>query len=364
MHDVSAAGLTGKLYLVEGSPRWQLTFYAPHSNRRLRISTGLRDLTMAREKAKAIMAQTGREGLQALKAHAQRDTSETIGAAADHYLEKSTVASKQDNVNFLYKMVGTALEMDDRDKIRALPLTQLNRKLVAKFLENCTLKPMSKRTMIASARAVFCRIMDWQGFDLPDLTEFREATKRTGIRVNLDAFVPIPADVLATMEEKSKLAGGAIRRAYLLARRCGMTPKEISCCRKGWIEKRGDRHELLIVQRPEENFTLKTGSRRQRQISLPDALASELLTADNYMVPGNTFYMRNNWCMRVMNAWLREFLPDRRDLLYCLRKQAGSDLLNATGRISTVSRFLGHTTSSTTERHYTTMDQRVVLPDA
>jgi len=31
--------------------------------------------------------------------------------------------------------------------------------------------------------------------------------------------------------------------------------------------------------------------------------------------------------------------------------------------LRTVSRFLGHTTSSTTERHYATMDQRVELPD-
>jgi hypothetical protein len=51
-HKIQAAGLTGKIYQVNDSPRWQLEFRHPHTQKRLRISTGLRDLVMAKEKAK------------------------------------------------------------------------------------------------------------------------------------------------------------------------------------------------------------------------------------------------------------------------------------------------------------------------
>jgi integrase len=356
-------GLTGTLHKIGASPFYRLHFRHPSSMERQRISLATSDLSMAKAKAKAILEQTATEGLGALKDFTRKTSSESIGAACDHYLQTSKVDSRKDNVNALLVVLRDGLGVTDREKLRALPLTRLNRKLVSDFLRKTQLAPASQKTNLAMGRAVFCRANDWEGFDLPDLAEFRDATAKTGIRANLDAFVPLTADVLATLEEKSKLAGGGIRRAFLLARRCGMTPTEIAACRKGWIEKRGGKHELLLVQRPDEGFTLKTGSRRQRQIVLPDAVAAELLEADDYMVPGGTTYTRHNWCMRIMNNWLREFLPGRKDLLYCLRKQAGSDLLNATGRISTVSRFLGHTTSSTTERHYATMDQRVELPD-
>lgn len=356
-------GLTGKLYTIKDSPFWRLLFRHPASRKRQRISLGTSDLPTAKAKAKAILDKTADAGLAALKEFARRGSAVTVGEACDHYQKVSTVASRKSNVNALLVVLRHATGEEDREKLRAMSISRLNRKLVADFLRKSELRPQSKKTNLAAARAVFCRAVDWEGFELPDLSQFREASMKTGIRVNLDAFVPLPAATLEEMERRSKMAGGGIRRAFLLARRCGMTPKEIAACRKGWLEKRGEKYELLIVQRPEEDFTLKTGSRRQRQIALPPTLAAELLEAEDYMVPGTTAYMRHNWCMRVMNAWLREFLPERRDLLYCLRKQAGSDLLNATGRISTVSRFLGHTTSSTTERHYATMDHRVELPE-
>ena len=73
-HKIKEAGLTGKIYQVNDSPRWQLEFRHPHTQKRLRLSTGLRDLVMAKEKAKGILVDAGREGLAALQAHQQRAT--------------------------------------------------------------------------------------------------------------------------------------------------------------------------------------------------------------------------------------------------------------------------------------------------
>jgi integrase len=67
--------------------------------------------------------------------------------------------------------------------------------------------------------------------------------------------------------------------------------------------------------------------------------------------------------MRVFNAFLRGYMPDRDQLLYTLRKQAGSDWLVATGKISLVSKLLGHTSAAVTLRHYATYESSVTLPE-
>jgi site-specific recombinase XerC len=62
---------------------------------------------------------------------------------------------------------------------------------------------------------------------------------------------------------------------------------------------------------------------------------------------------------RIFNAFVREFIPERAAAAYELRKQAGSDMLNATGKISLVQHMLGHTEPSTTARWYAVYDREV-----
>ena len=169
-------GLTGTLYKVGKSPFWQLQFRHPSSLTRQRLSLATEDIAMARAKAKAILEQTATAGLAALKDHARKTSSESIGAACDHYLQTSKVDSRKDNVNALLVVLRDSLGVTDREKLRALPLTRLNRKLVSDFLRKTQLAPASQKTNLAMGRAVFCRANDWEGFDLPDLAEFRDAT--------------------------------------------------------------------------------------------------------------------------------------------------------------------------------------------
>lgn len=363
-HTIKTAGLTGSVYTAKGSPKYQLYFRHPQSRERQRISLGTENLEMALAKAKAILQKTGADGIAALKGYARRTGGRTVGEAVDHYLKVSTVATKQDNVNSLLRVLRTATGAADSDKARALPLARLSAKLVADYLRKATVAKTTQKSSLASARAVFCRFTDWQGFaGLPDLSEFRNAATRTGIRTGTNSFQPLPKDVLAKMEEATKRLGGAHRRAYILARYLGLGPKEIAGCRRGWIEERGGKHLLCVRQRPDENFTLKTGAVRERDLGIPETMVSELLTADDYMVPGGTPYMRLNWCLRHFNGWLREFIPDRRSALYELRRQAGSDWLTATGKISLVARMLGHASPTTSARFYATYERQVDLPE-
>lgn len=362
MH-ITAAGLTGLIVTVKDSKNYQLHFRHPQSRKRQRVSLGTSDESTAKARAKHILETTGKAGIAALRDHARRDTTATVGRACDHYLVTSTVTYRRDNVNCLYRVVRAALGTEDGSKARNLPLSRLNARLVSDYLRNAIVSQVTKKSCLASARAVFCRMTDWEGFDgMPDMRAFREAATGTGIRISLDAFQPLPKETLQRIEAGVRKHGGAYLRAYLLSRYCGLRPGEIAGFRKTWIERRGEQYVLCVRQRPYEGFTLKTGNRAERDIGIPADMAADLLACDDYGIPGGTPYMRYHWLLRVFNAYLKEFMPERKQLLYTLRKQAGSDWLAATGKISLVSKLLGHTSAAVTLRHYATYDQTVVMP--
>jgi len=357
MHVVKSSGLTGRLYTTAKSPRWQLKFYHPGIRKRQRISLGTTSLELAKTKAKAILDQTVSKGITVLKDHAMRATAAPVGKAIDHYLKVSKIASRHANVNCLLIVLRTALG-GDNDAVRAKPLSVISPALVAKYKEKFEGSPYSVRTNLASARAIFAHPLEWEGFELPEnIAKFAAATK--GMKAPVSTFIRIPPETLEKMETSSKAIGGPTRRAYLLTRYLGMTPKEVAYCRKSWIEDRGDRHVIVVVERPNEELTLKTGHKRGRVMALPTWMVPELLAAEDFMVTGRTVGMRTKFMDRNFNLWVREFLPDRRSAAYELRRQAGSDMLNATGKISVVQHMLGHSSPQTTARFYAVYDREV-----
>lgn len=356
-HKITAAGLTGRLYQVSDSPRWQLEFRHPHTRKRLRISTGLRDLVMAKEKAKGIMIDAGRDGLAALQAHQQRTTAKSVGEAIDHYLKVSKLPTKQANVNRLLRFLRAVLG-GTNEQLRAQPLTVVSPENVAKYRHEFEGSVYSIRGTLAGARSVFCHPLEWQGFALPEcIKKFAEAT--VGMRAPAVTFERIAPKTLEAMDAASKQRGGGIRRAFILTRYLGLTPKEVANCRRSWIEERDGKFVLVLIER--EGFTMKTGAKRGRALSLPEWMAKELLAADDYMVDGATPGRRKFFVERLFNAFVREFIPERAAAAYELRKQAGSDMLNATGKISVVQHMLGHTEPSTTARWYAVYDREVDL---
>jgi hypothetical protein len=80
-HTIKSSAITGAIYKVGDSPFWQLKFYHPSDRKRKRVSLGTEDLALAKVKAKLILDETADKGITALREHARRDTSETIGAA-------------------------------------------------------------------------------------------------------------------------------------------------------------------------------------------------------------------------------------------------------------------------------------------
>ena len=357
MHAVKSSGISGRLYTTGASPRWQLKFYHPGIRKRQRVSLGTESLELAKVKAKAILDDIATKGVAALKDHAMRATALPVGKAIDHYLQVSKIASRHANVNCLL-LILRMVYGGDNDAVRAKPLSVISPALVAKYRAKFQGSGYSVRTNLAATRAIFAHPLDWEGFELPDsIAKFAAATK--GMKAPVSTFIRISPETLEKMDASSKAIGGATRRAYLLTRYLGMTPKEVAYCRRGWIEDRGDRHVIVIIERPEEDLKLKTGYKRGRVMSLPPWMVPELLAADDYMIERRTLGLRKAFMDRNFNAWVREFIPDRRSAAYELRRQAGSDMLNATGKISVVQHMLGHADPSTTAKFYAVFDREV-----
>lgn len=358
-HTIKSSAIAGTIYRVGDSPFWQFKFYHPSDRKRKRVSLGTEDLALAKVKAKIILDDTASKGITALREHARRDTSETIGAAIRHYELVSKINSRHENVNCMLRFLRVALGTEDVEAIRAKPLSILTPALIAKYQRNYKGSPYSVRTNLASTRSIFAHSLEWEGFELPDnIATFCAAT--TGMKAPVSTFVRIAPDILEKMDASSKAIGGSTRRAYLLTRYLGMTPAECGAARRSWIEDREDRKVIVIIERPEEGVTLKTGHNRGRVMSLPPWMSAELLDVEgDYLVTGKTFEARKRFMERMFNAWVREFIPDRRSAAYELRRQAGSDMLNATGKISLVQHMLGHTSPQTTARFYAVYDREV-----
>jgi integrase len=356
---IKSSSLIGTLYTIGASPNWQLKFYHPSDRKRKRISLGTQHLALAKAKAKVILDDTASKGVEALRGHARRDTSESIGRAIEHYQRVSKIDSRHENVNCMLRFLRCALGIEDNDVIKAKPLSILTTALISKYQLNYKGSPYSVRTNLASTRSIFAHSLEWEGFELPDnIAAFCAAT--TGMKAPVSTFVRIAPEILDKMDASSKAFGGSVRRAYLLTRYLGMTPAECGAARKSWIEDREDRKVIVIIERPEEGVTLKTGYKRGRVMSLPDWMSAELLAVEgDYLITGKTFEARKRFMERMFNAWVREFIPDRRSAAYELRRQAGSDMLNATGKISVVQHMLGHTSPQTTARFYAVYDREV-----
>lgn len=357
-------GIAAGLFTVPNSPHLRLYFRHPQSRERKRLSLGTSDVKMARAKAKMILNKVADEGLQAIKQFARRDTAPSVGKVVDHYLQVSQCGSRKANANYLLQLYRVVFELPTRESAREQSIGKLNAKFVAEFLRKSGhLSNYSKRSYLAAARSVFSRVHDWHDMKLPDLSEFMTASSKTGVKSPSNSFRHIPAEVLRKMDLDSQKLDAPYRRAFILCRFLGVTPKEVSFARKSWIEKRGDLHVFCIRERPEESFTLKTGALRERDIGLRPWMAAELLAADDYMIEAHTPYLRKKFMERQFNDWVRKYIPGRKGAAYELRKQAGSDWLEATGKISLVSKLLGHTTPQTTARWYATWEKQVDVPE-
>jgi integrase len=339
-----------------------------------RVSLKTTDAKVAKAKAISYLTILGEQGLAKLKEAASlRDTAPTIGQIIDHYATVTDCSTHKKNTNALMRVIARAkgwttagaraMTDVEKAKVMAVRSTELTAQLAVDYQRADKNAIYTKGTTLAGAKAVFARTKDWVGFPLPDISGFLTASKEAKQKYNPNSFQHIPKDTLAAMERESR-ADETRRRAFICCRYLGMTPKEVSYARKGWIEDRPQGKTMCVRERPDEGFSLKTGGARERDIVIAPWMADALLKADDYLIPLHTPNLRYQYILRVFNLWLRTHIPDRKGAAYELRKQAGSDWLEATGQISQVQHLLGHSTPTTTSRWYATWQRAVVMPPA
>jgi integrase len=349
---------------------WWLRFTADKKIKRASLKTT--DAKIAKAKAISYLTILGEQGMAKLKATAaMRDTAPTIGAIADHYLKVTDCDTAQRNVNCLFRVIARArgwttegaraMTAPEKAKVMAVRSTELTDQLAVDYQRADKVATYTKGTTLAGAKAVFARTKDWVGFPLPDISGFLNASKEAKQKYNPNSFQHIPKEKLDAMERESR-TDETRRRVFICCRYLGMTPKEVSFARKSWIEDRPLGKAMCVRERPDEGFSLKTGGARERDIVVAPWTAEALLKADDYLVPLPTSGLRYQYIVRVFNLWLRTHIPDRKGAAYELRKQAGSDWLEATGQISQVQHLLGHSTPTTTSRWYATWQKAVVMP--
>ena len=353
---------------------WWLRFTVAGKLRRLALKTT--DAKVAKSKAIDMLTVAGRDGVAKLAAAAGcKDMTPTIGAMTDHYLAKTLSRTAKRNVLCLYRVIacghgwhpdGRVMAAEVRERVRALRTSALTEDVVAAYYRHDSVVQYTRRTTLAGAKAIFAHKIDWVGYALPDMAKFIAASGGVAPEYNANRFISIPKDALAAMEKDSH-ADPMIRKAFIMCRYLGMTPKEVAFSRYTWMPEVGGKCIMQIRERErEEGFTLKTGNTRQRDIELSPWMAAEL-TAKPAGVPDSEFLvalptenLRYQWMLRTFNFWVRRYIPGRKGAAYELRKQAGTDWLLATGRISEVQKLLGHSTPTTTSRWY--VDDNVIVP--
>ena len=375
---VDKHGIKGAVFWRLGS--WLLRFTDRTTKKMHRVTLHTSEAKIAKQKAISYLTISGEQGLAKLKEAAQmRDSSPTIGQIIENYRAKSKCETAEKNINCLLRVVGrgTGLaprrphrsgpnrsdRMTDAEKFKVMAVrsTELNAALVRNYKEACGTTGYSIGSALAGAKAIFAKADEWLDLKLPDLSEFKRASKDAKQKYDPNSFQHIPKEVLSAMEQDSRM-DQVIRRAFICCRYLGMTPKEVSYARKGWMESRAAGQTMCIRERRDQEFTLKTGGARERDITLPAWMSEELMAADDYLIPLRTEFLRYNFMLRVFNTWLRKYIPDRIGAAYELRKQAGSDWLEATGQISQVQKLLGHSSPTTTARWYATWQKAVTVP--
>jgi integrase len=369
--DAPKLGMRGTCFVRNGG--WWLRFTDPATHKMRRVSLKTADEKMARQKGMAFLTIAAGQGMAKLKEVAgMRNDAPTIAALVEHYEKVSDCDTAHRNITALLRVIARAKGWDHGDrrtmseavkaKVMAVRSTELTAETAVAYQRaDDGTNNYTKGTTLAGAKAVFAHTKDWIGFHLPDVTAFLKTSKQAKQKYDPNSFQHIDKDALDAMEQDSR-KDKLIRRAFICCRYLGMTPKEVSYARRSWIESRPNGPTMCIRERKDQAFTLKTGGARERDITLPAWMAEELMTADDYLLPYETPFLRYNYMLRVFNLWVRRFIPDRKGAAYELRKQAGSNWLEATGQISQVQYLLGHSTPTTTARWYATWQKAVTVP--
>lgn len=321
------------------------------------IGTGVSDLALARQKARQMLA------ARPVSAPA-RGTLEEAVAAYRTLPKKCSDVTAEGNISRLRSVVATAFDGAALDTVKVSRLPDLWHTYVAKRQGRAAAdysrrerRNVSINTAMRQAASIFRRKL-WPhyaraGIILPPdcaLVEYLPA-------------VTIPraeADDAALCAAWRELEHGDLWAAVGLARFAGLRAGEILALRGKWIEQRDGATVVKLMDREADGHFTKTG--RTYTALILDADLAAWLSALGPEAPAITATDAARWLGREPQKWLRKFMPGAGKPLHRLRglyadqikRETESAMLAKLAGLKAASEALGHTTTETTERHYTT----------
>jgi integrase len=285
----------------------------------------------------------------------------TIGKVIDAYVgPKSGV----DYINSLLRMIRAVYPHGDP---RNQSATILTRDFVRAYQRTSATRSNSVNSTVRQARAVFSKsaMEGYEKLNLPDLSGFMNAS---GVKVQKlrGEFVPIPRENLDRISKEVDVwrrKHKDLVPVYLLARWLGMRNIEIEAARWSWIEETDRGADMVICDRPDEDFSPKgyagrvpiaVGVLQELHDLRAKPVEGEEQSENDFIIQAGTPTDRWKTVYRYINDRLRPFLPGRTKCLYELRKQAGSEVFTQQG-LAAAQEFLRHADIGTTKRWYATL---------
>jgi integrase len=141
--------------------------------------------------------------------------------------------------------------------------------------------------------------------------------------------------------------------------RLSCRPVEVLAARPGWLEKvetKGGvvRWRIMIINRPDESFTLKSGSgARERAIWLPDALVEAIHQIAQYdSLIGAKHITEAKEILAKHSKWMRKFVPKGSSQTNYLLRHSGAAERMTSGDSTQAMALLGHKTTQMVETTY------------
>lgn len=324
----------------------------------LDTSLGTSHLPTARQRARRIL-QEFRAG--ALTPARRTGTLEQL---ADLYLSTPKRAAQDvaaANVSRLRTVIravtGRELDQCDAAEVTAHTWTAYQRHMLGASFNYSTRRRenIAINSAIRAARCLFIR-------------RLRPAYEAAGIVLAPDCDVvtwlpepyvaPAPVDDAALLTAWRRIEGSPLWITIGLARFAGLRRDEIAAAQRHWIVERDGALQVELRDRPEDGWQNKTGQRYFSPI-LDATLAAALLGAPPGLLVRPSCPDRRTWFEREPQRWMRQFTAARQPLhrlrgLYAddVRRLSEASILARLQAVKAAADALGHTSPSTTVRHY------------
>ena len=351
------------------------------------LDTSIKAVALSR--AKAILTELEENQWEATPKEIKPSSMATIGEILHRWRSsKALITLTEKSVtNNASALEGLIRKATGKQEIEFLPASILTEKLVTQFIshERDAGRPdHSTRSHLTQARGVLqeAYMEIYHGLSLPDLSGFRSKKKFKPKRDY--GFREIPRQSVIDME----LAAGRLLEqrsplwiVYVLMANLGLRNGEVKRTTWSHFAERPHYIDGAVTYRKILFIEANYDDAVPRDLEVPDEIweglqhfrpkscihASSELTHQGtnqsfrkgevcqqcaYLIPAKTDTEREIICNRLINDFVRPYIPDREKKSYELRKWAGSKVLTREKNIFLVQQFLGHQSVVTTQKYY------------